>query len=403
MGTPTAVSSSVTWQDITSTNFGVDASFFNSRLGVTVEIFKRNTDNMIVPGEGIIATFGAGAPRGNFGSLETKGWELAVDFNHHFKNGLGINVRGNVSDAKSIITKYGSTQSVNSHYVGKTWGEIWGYRTDRLYQMDDFELDANGNLQRITLTAAESPLYSGRKANKLKAGPNGEKPVYQAFLQNNADFFFGPGDVKFVDVNGDGELNNGSSLIDNHGDLELLGNSTPRYEYGLRLGADFKGFDLSTFFQGVGSRKIWGNGALAIPGYHSGDGAMPAAIADNYWTPENTGAFYPAAYNNAGSNTGNNMHVQSRYLLDMSYLRLKNLTLGYTLPKSLLNKVKVNSLRVYGALENFKTWDNLGDLPIDPEVINGYSLFNETNYNLSRTGIGMPAFKSVSFGVQLNF
>ena len=133
------------------------------------------------------------------------------------------------------------------------------------------------------------------------------------------------------------------------------------------------------------------------------DGAMPEAIAGNYWTPDNTGAFYPAAYNNAGSSTTNNMQVQDRYLLNMAYLRLKNLTIGYTLPQSLVKKAWMSSFRIYAGIENFITWDNLGDLPIDPESINGYSMWNTTGYNLGRTGTGIPAFKSVSFGIQVNF
>ncbi len=403
VGTPTAVSTAITWQDITTLDFGVDARFFNNRFGLVFDWYRRDTENMIVPAEGVPLTFGTGAPQSNYGSLRTEGWELAVDFNHRFDNGLGINFRGNISDAVSTITAYGTTQGVNSYYVGKTYGEIWGYRTDRLYQKDDFELDGNGDPIQITLTEAESAKYAGRKAYKLKAGPNGEKPVYQAFLQNSADFFFGPGDVKFVDLNGDGELNNGNSLLDDHGDLEVIGNFTPRYEYGLRFGADFKGFDFSIFFQGIGSRKMWGGGNLAIPGFHASDGAMPAAIADNYWTEDNIGAFYPAAYNMAGANSGNNMQVQSKYLLDMSYLRIKNMTFGYSLPASLLDRVGINTLRVYAALENMVTWDNLNGLPIDPEAINGYSMWNTSNYNSGRTGVGIPAFKSVSFGVQLNF
>jgi len=403
VGTPNAVSATITWQQLQDLNLGIDARFFSNKLGLTFDWFQRDMQNAIVPAEGVPATFGSGAPQGNYGSLRTRGWDFAIDFNHRFDNGLGINARANISDAKSVITAYGSTQSVNGNYVGRTIGEIWGYRTERLYQWDDFELDADGNLQLITLTEAESKLYAGRRAYKLKPGPNGEKPVYQAFLQNSADFYFGPGDVKFKDVNGDGEINNGSGLVNDHGDLEVIGNSTPRYEYGFRLGADYKGFDFSVFFQGIGKRDMWGQGFLAIPGFHASDGAMPAAIVDNYWTPETPNAFYPRAYNNAGSNSGNNMQVQDRYLLDMSYLRLKNVTLGYTLPSHLLKPVGVNMLRVYVALENFITWDNLRGLPIDPEEISGYSMWNTSNYNSGRTGVGIPTFKSASFGVQLNF
>ena len=403
-GTPTVVSADIQWQDIVTKDIGVDAGILNNKINLSFDLFQRNTNNMIVPKEGVPLTLGAGAPLGNYGALQTRGWEFTVDFNHRFSNGLGINFRGNISDAKSIITKYGTGTQVNSNYNGKTVGEIWGYRTDRLYQKEDFELDASGKPILITLTDAESKLYAGKKAYKLKA-KDGQPPVYQVFLQNSSNFFFGPGDVKFIDVNGDGEINNGDGTLANHGDLEIIGNSTPRYEYGVRLGADYKGFDFSVFFQGVGSRQIWGDGFLAIAGYNSSDGAMPEAFAGNYWTPQNTNAFYPAAYNNAGSNNANNMQIQDRYLLNMAYLRMKNLTVGYTLPKSLLNKAKISTLRVYVGLENFITWDHLGDLPIDPESINGYNIWNttRTGYNLIRTATGMPAFKSVSVGAQLNF
>ena len=401
-GTPTAVSADIRWQDIESKNLGVDLGILNSKINVSFDLFERNTKNMIVPQEGIPLTFGAGAPLGNYGSLQTRGWELTVDFNHRFQNGLGINLRGNISDAKTILTEYGSGTQVNSNYNGKDIGEIWGYRTDRLYQLEDFELDASGKPILITLTAAESALHAGKQAYKLKS-VDGKKPVYQPFLQNSANFRFGPGDVKFRDINGDGEISNGKGTLEDHGDLEVIGNSNPRYEYGFRFGADYKGFDISAFFQGVGRRELWGNGFLAIPGYNASDGAMPEAIAGNYWTPDNTGAFYPAAYNNAGSNTANNMQVQDRYLLNMAYLRLKNLTLGYTLPASVMNKIRMSSVRAYVGLENFFTWDHLGDLPIDPESINGYSMWNTTNYNSGRTGTGVPAFKSVSVGLQVNF
>ncbi len=404
VGTPPSIVNDITWQDIETKNLGLDVGLFQNKVTVTFDIFQRNTNNMIVPLEGIPLTFGTGAPQGNFGSLKTNGWELTLELNHRFQNGLGVNFRGNISDANTTIKKYGTSTQVNSNYNGKNIGEIWGYRTDRLYQLSDFELGSDGKPQLITLTANEVPAkYAGKKAYKLNPGKNGEKPVYQVFLQNSSNFFFGPGDVRFKDVNGDGVIDNGTSSLSNHGDMEVIGNANPKYEYGFRLGTDYKGLDISIFFQGVGKREIWGDGFLAIPGYQSSDGAMPAAISDNYWTPENTGAFYPAAYNNGGSNTANNMQVQDRYLLNMAYLRLKNLTVGYSIPQKLLKKVGVNSLRVYGALENFITWDHLRGLPIDPESINGYSMWNTSNYNLGRTGIGIPAFKSMSVGLQLNF
>jgi hypothetical protein len=97
------------------------------------------------------------------------------------------------------------------------------------------------------------------------------------------------------------------------------------------------------------------------------------------------------------------MQPQTKYLLNMAYLRIKNITIGYTLPQSLAEKVRLTKVRVYGSLENFFTFDHLGDLPIDPEEVSGYSMWNETNYNLSRTGVGVPTFKSASLGLQLSF
>lgn len=404
VGTPPAIVHDITWQDIETKNIGLDLGILDNKVTVTFDLYQRDTKNMIVPMEGIPLTYGTGAPQGNFGSLRTNGWELTVELNHRFANGLGVNFKGNISDSKTRILEYGTSTGIYNNYNGKDIGEIWGYRTDRLYQLSDFELDNNGKPQLITLTADDVPAkYVGKKAYKLKPGKNGEKPVYQVFLQNSSNFFFGPGDVKFKDLNGDGVIDNGSASLDDHGDLEVIGNDNPRYDYGFRIGADFKGFDFSVFFQGVGSRQTWGQGFLAIPGWQSSDGAMPQAIAGNYWTPDHTDAFYPAAYNNGGSNSANNMQVQDRYLLNMAYLRLKNLTIGYSLPKNLINKVGVSSFRVYGALENFITWDHLRGLPIDPESISGYSMWNTSNYNLGRTGIGTPAFKSISVGVQLTF
>lgn len=395
LSTPLAVSQDITWQYITTLDLGADVRILNGALGIAFDWFQRDTEKMIVPQEGIPATFGTQAPQSNFGNLRTKGIELQLDYAHQFDNGLQINFVATFADAVTKVTEYGSTKSIGtvtvpSYYVGRTYGEIWGYETDRLYQEGDFAHDGNGDLIPVVVdgvTIYQLADESAATQGKLQAG----------------NFRFGPGDVKFQDLNGDGVINDGNRTTDDHGDLKVIGNSTPRYEYSFRAGAEFKGFDFGIFFQGIGKREIWGDGFLAIPGYNSADGATPQAFAGNFWREDRTDAFYPRPYNQAGSSTTLNMQPQSRYLLDMSYLRIKNITVGYTLPIALSQKVHLNKVRVYGSLENFFTWDHLGNLPIDPEAISGYSMWNDTNYNLGRTGVGIPTFKSASFGVQLSF
>lgn len=405
-GTPSTVSDSITWQTIKTADAGIDARFLDSHIGITFDYFIRDTENMIVPTDGVnTVTYGASAPKANLGSLRTNGWELQIDGNWRFANGLGINAMFQLADAKSKITAYGDTKSLSSWYVGKTYGEIWGFQADRLYQFDDFELDGDGNLIYRELTAddTDDPNCIGKASFILKPGPNGEKPVYQSYFEGSS-FHFGPGDIKYKDVDGDGVLSRGTRTIDDHGDLVVIGNETPRYEYSFRLGADWMGIDVSVFFQGVGKREIWGQGPIAVSGFYTSDGAMAAAFADNYWRPDHTDAFYPAAYN-----MGRDTHVDSynylvndRMLLNMAYLRLKNLTVGYTLPAKLSQKVGISKLRVYFTAENFLTWDKLRGLPIDPECISGYSMWG-SSYAQGWTGVSTPVFKTITLGTQINF
>lgn len=402
LNTPRPISSGITWQDIESLNIGIDLGFFDNKLGFVFEWFERNTRNMIIPGNALPATYGASAPRGNYGNLRTRGWEFAIDFRHRFSNGIGVNVKGTLSDATSFITKgadwnipYENRSLRNSFATGRRYGDIYGYVTDRLYQADDFVYDSNGKMVQETI------VWQGtsKVTNKL----SGENPVYQTYFEDgNQILLISPGDVKFVDVNGDGYITPGKNTFGDPGDQVVIGNFTPRYEFGLRLAGDYKGFDASLFFQGVGKRKIWGKGQLAIPGFHVKDGAMPQAIAGNFWKKDRTDAFYPRAWHLGGRNSGFVMRPQSRYLLNMAYLKVKNITLGYTLPKNILRKIYLSNARVYLSFENFITFDKLRGLPIDPETISGYSMLRPGgNYNLGRTGISNPTFKSASLGIQI--
>ena len=407
-GTPLAVQPDITWQDFETLNFGIDTRFFSGKLGITYDWYQRYTRSMISAGATLPYSAGVPSPKGNFSELRNRGWEVSVDFNHRFKNGLGINAMATLSDATTYITDFDESAikgtGATSYWKGKRLGDIWGYTTDGLYQLSDFELDAGGGLIRINVPLDPSdPNSSTVPMYKLK----GDNPTYAPFLQTPSNFMFGPGDVKYVDLTGNGRVNNGKNTADDPGDLSVIGNTHARYQYGFRLGADYKGFDFSMFLQGVGKRSVWGDGALAIHGYNVSDGAMPQAIAGDYWREDRTDAFYPRPYNISavamGSTVAGNTQVSDRYILNMAYLRLKNITLGYSIAPEILRKAYIGKARVYVSMENILTFDNLRGLPIDPEAMNGYSMWDTSNYNSSRTGVGAPMFKNVSLGLQLTF
>lgn len=398
VGAPSAVSSNVSWQNIETLDFGVDVRVLNNSLGLTFDWYQRDTKDMLVPTEGIPDTYGASAPRSNSGALRTRGWELALDYNHHFENGLSVNAMFTVSDAKTTIQEYGTKKSLNGWYAGKEYGEIWGFQTDRLYQESDFVAGQQVWAHNGKEVPAGTP--GAKLMNKL-SDPNG---IYQDYLQGGK-FLFGPGDVKYQDTDGDGQITRGSQTTDDHGDLRRIGNSTPRYEYGFRFGANYAGIDLSVFLQGVAQRDLWGNSSMSLPGFNTADGAIAKSLCTDYWTKSNTDAFYPRPWNMGNGTNAYNMCRQDRYLLDMSYLRIKNITLGYTLPAMLVKKAMLKKARVYVSIENFFTFDHLDDLPIDPEAVPGYSIYatSGNNYGGGRLGIGAPAFKSASIGIQLSF
>lgn len=398
--TPGLVASDITWQKIETLNLGTDMTLFG-QLDLTFEWYQRTTKDMIVPMEGVGYNIGASAPSGNYGELRTRGWELQASWGHRFENGINLHLTGSISDAKTKITEYGTqANSITGWYKGKTYGEIWGYKVDRLFQNDDFARDASGKL--IVQKDAYGRYYQYAE---------GKKYATQGKI-TSGNLISGPGDVKFKDLNNDGKIDNGKQLVDDHGDLSVIGNTTPRYEYSFRIDADWKGFDLSVFLQGVGKRDMWGSSSMTLPGFNTADGAMAKAFTDDFWyetynsagevIDANYDAKYPRAAN-CGNSSVFNMVVNDRYLLNMAYLRIKNITFGYTLPSKLTRKAYISKARFYVSLENFFTFDHLHGLPVDPEIIAGYSYLNTDNYNSGRAGVGSPAFKTASFGVQVTF
>lgn len=334
------ISGALTWETVTTLDFGVDTRFFNNRFGASFDWYQRTTSDMHTSGVALPETYGAPAPKRNYGALVTKGWELEVDYRQRFDNGLNFNAGIMLSDFKERLTEYEGSRIISGNYKGKLLGEIWGYETDRYFTADDFTTNGNGDLV-------------------LKDGIANQKEF------ELGNFVFGPGDIKYKDLNGDGKISKGSNTVDDPGDQQVIGNTSPRYQYGIKLGADFKGFDFNLFLQGVGARSYWAQGPMFVPGWRPHEGWYEHQL--DYWTPENANAFYPRP-SEIGEASGKNFLPQSKYLLDLSYLRVKNLAFGYTLPQLTVQKIKMQNVRVYFSGENLLTFDKLGDVPIDPEV-----------------------------------
>ncbi len=372
VGTPSPLSPSLTWESVSTLDFGLDARVFKDQLGITFDWYKRTTSDMITGGVTLPSTFGAGSPVRNYGEMQTTGWELALNWDKKFANGLGLSITGSLSDFNEKLTKFANTtMNIGANYEGKMFGEIWGYETDRFFTETDFNgQDANGNWV-------------------LKPGIPDQSKV----TGNVAWFKPSPGDIKYKDSNGDGKVDFGTNTLDDHGDLSVIGNSTPRYQYGFRLGVDFKHFDFSTFIQGVGKRQDWPSGPQFIPGFQWNEAWY--AHQQDYWTPENRDAFYPRPTDQGGNNHALNFNVQTKYLLDMAYARLKNITLGYTIPKNWSDKVKMNSARIYISGENLFELDNL-TVPMDPEI--DYTDEQPDARSFNRV---YPYQRTYSFGVQI--
>ena len=382
---PALVDPFLTWETVATLDFGSDARFFNEKVGVTVDWYQRKTLNILAPGEVVPSTIGASAPRRNFGELTNSGVEIAIDFNHTFSNGLHLTLSGQFTDNKTKISKYQSPNDPSNsatYYQGKDLGEIWGYETDGLFQKEDFVWE-NGVIKQTILP-------NGQSKNTMAEG------IASQYILESGLFKYSPGDVKFQDLNGDSIINFGANTIGDAGDRTVIGNTNPRYQYGFRLDADWKGFDLGIFFQGVGKRSIWATGNMVLPGYYAAEANYAHTL--DYWTPENTTAFYPRPMEYSQTARWNYV-PNDRYLLNAAYLRLKNLSVGYTLPKKWVSKVNISKLRFYFNGENLFEFDKMGGVPIDPEID-----WTSTTANDSRAfGRSYPYRRTVSFGLQLEF
>jgi len=341
---PGLISADLTWETSTTTNFGLEATFLDSRLMATFDVYSRITSDMFGPAEALPITLGTTPPKSNNATLKTQGFELLIEWKDFIGNDISYNIRATLADNISTVTEYNNpTKTLSTWYEGAKLGEIWGLKTAGIYQTD-----------------AEAA-----------AGPD------QTLFWPT----WGAGDIHYQDIDGDNKITRGTYTADNSGDYSVIGNNTPRYLFGLSGGMEWKGFDFSMFWQGVLKRDYaFSEGDMTFFGFNGhqwwGMNIFYKGNDSNidYWRPANetnmlgpnTDAYYAKPY--LSQQDYKNKKVQTRFMQNASYLRLKTITLGYTIPENISKKVAVSNARIFLSGENLITLTPLTKL-LDPEAL----------------------------------
>lgn len=360
---PGIVSGDMTWETVESWNIGLDWAALNNRLTGSFDYFKRTTKNMIGPAPQLPGILGTSVPKVNNSDMESYGFELEVGWRDKIGD-FSYGARFVLADNQQKITRYpNETGNIDTWYTNKMDGTIWGYQTIGIAKSD-----AEMNAHLATL-------------------PNGG--------QNAIGSNWAAGDIMYKDINGDGKIDAGSSTLTDPGDRTIIGNSTPRFKYGLTLEAAWKGIDISIFFQGVAKRDYMLGGAY----FWGATGGMWQSVAFkehwDFFRPEgdplgaNLDAYYPRTLFSSGDK---NQQTQSRYLQDASYLRLKNLQIGYAIPTMMSQKIGLQFVRIYMSGENLWTKSDISGV-FDPELLGG-------DWGAGKT---YPLQRTISFGVNVNF
>jgi TonB-linked SusC/RagA family outer membrane protein len=374
---PGVIPDGLTWETATTANIGLDLGLLSNRLQINGDAYIRNTTDMFTVGMTLPAVFGTDVPKGNYADMKTKGWELSVSWRDKFTlaaKPFSYSVRVIVSDYTAEITKYNNPEmKLTDYYVGQKLGEIWGFETDGYF------------------TAANI----------------GEASKQKLYKSSNTTQTL-PGDIKFKDIdknkNGgpDGVINNGDNTVFNPGDRRVIGNSTPRYSYGINLDFEWNNFFLTTFFQGVGKQDWWpGTEAGIFWGqYNRPYNRLPKSHLGKIWSEENPDAYFPRYRGYISQNGSATLaQAQTKYLQNVAYIRLKNIQLGYNLPQTLINRVGIGSARVYVSAENIWTWSPLYKVTKDLDVENIGGSDRVLTEGKNGNGNNYPMLKSVTFGL----
>jgi len=371
-----------TWEKVSTANVGTDLAFFNDRLFTSFDYYVRNTTGMLAPSQELPAVLGTSAPQQNAADLSTKGWEFSISYRNSFfggRNPLSFSAKFILSDSRSEITSYNNALQTFSGAFrpGQQIGEIWGLTNNGYFSSED-EI---------------------AKLDQSAIVPWGALEVV-------------PGWPRYLDLDKNGKIEEGPSALDSK-DLKVIGNSSPRYRYGFNLDLAWKGIDLSLFLQGVAKMDYYPRHYLFWGPYQQPYANIYPWNLDFYRGSSETGADrdrHSASYLAAGladanpngyfpvlqswladNNYGTGLDIaQTKYLLNAAYLRIKNLTLGYTIPPALTNRYHIKRLRIFFSGENLYEFSSIKKY-LDPESItDGY-------------GWAYPYQRKYAVGINLDF
>lgn len=390
---PNVIPSNLTWEKVTTYDLGLDLDFLNNRLSFSGDYYLRYTDDLLVYGPDLPQVFGANTPKGNYGSLKTKGWELSLSWRDSFKlmnKPFNYSVKASLWDSRTWVNDfYNANGDILNYYSGKELGEIWGFRTDGYF-----------------LSNEEAAAW-----------------VQDTYHKNGSNFAAYAGDLKFLDIDKNKKIDTGKGTLEDHGDLERIGNESPRYQYGINMSANWNGIGLSLFVQGIGQRDwypscesgfFWGmyNRPYGyLPKIHTTD-AVQVDYSTSNWVVTNASSkpyFTRQVAYSANRNVGPLTWENDYYMQDASYWRLKNITVDYTFPKQLTRKFNIENLKIYVSGENLFTFSPIykHTKMFDPEVISygdsDFTSIDNTGLGGAGQGYSYPMLKTITVGLNINF
>ena len=371
--------SDYSWEVVTSSNIGIDIAFFQNKLTFSGDAYIRDTDGMLMAMSDLPAVYGASAPKSNAASLRSKGWEFVIEWKDRFMLGgkpFNYAVSASLADYVSHVRHYNNdNHTIGTPYTGQRLGEMWGYVVDGFFATDEEAQNYSVDQTYVNSMINQCVIDKGLHA----------------------------GDLKFVDMDGDGVISPTLSAK-NVKDMVVIGNSLPRFTHTVRLSGSWSGFDLSLLFNGVGYQNwyprgdtglFWGHYARPFQTY------IPSDFASKIWSEDNPDAYFPRPRGYVAFNSGvRELNVvNTKYIQNVGYFRLKNLTFGYSLPEKVTKKLNIEKVRVYFSGENLFTLSPLESKYIDPAMAGATTTWKTGNTDC----YGYPTARAYSFGLDITF